>query len=37
MHESGEGGVKDIKKAFEFFKSAAELGNPMAQYNLGAY
>ena len=38
MHESGEGGVKkDIKKAFEFFKSAAELGNPMAQYNLAAY
>ena len=38
MHENGEGGVeKDMKKAFEFFKSAAELGNPMAQYNLASY
>ena len=38
MHETGEGGVeRDMKKAFEFFKSAAELGLPLAQYNLGSY
>ena len=33
MDENGRCVEKDMKKAFEF-KSAAELGNPMAQYNL---
>mgnify|MGYP006093238833 CR=1 FL=1 len=38
MHETGEGGVeKDMKKAFEFYLSAANLGFPLAQYNLGSY
>jgi G3E family GTPase/TPR repeat protein len=38
MHETGQdGAAKDLKLAFEFFKSAAELGNPMAQYNLASY
>ena len=35
MHETGQGVPKDIVKAISYYRQAAELGNPVALYNLG--
>ena len=35
MNEFGQGGPKDLKAAVEFFRRAAERGDPKGQTNLG--
>ena len=35
LHETGRGVPKDIAKAMSYYRQAAELGNPVALYNLG--
>lgn len=35
LHETGRGVPKDISKAMSYYRQAAELGNPVALYNLG--
>ena len=35
LYETGRGVPKDIAKAMSYYRQAAELGNPVALYNLG--
>ena len=35
LHELGQGVPKDLSKAIHYYRQAAELGNPVALYNLG--